>query len=90
MVGIFVYTWIFFNFKVSGSERVINYRIRKFDQTPLWLEFSLTLEKYFRYGFWVANISNVGKNIFKNEICLTVQILRFRHEMLSLPNSIRI
>ena len=37
---------------------IFNYSIN-----PLWLEFSFTLEYFFRYDFWVANISNVGKNI---------------------------
>ena len=57
---------------------------------PLWLEFLFTLEYFFRYGFWVANISNVSKYIKKMEVRLTVKILRFRCEMLSLPNAIRI
>ena len=57
---------------------------------PLWLEFSFTLEYFFKCRFWVANISNVGKNIKKVEVYLTVQILGFCRKMLSLPNSSRI
>ena len=77
-------------FTFSSRELLFCHSIKQNLINPLWLEFSFTLEYFFKCRFWVANISNVGKNIKKVEVCLTVQILGFCRKMLSLPNSSRI